>query len=71
MKMPANHFDFSAILPLISNLEELIICYKVADHENTSYELASGRERARKAICWLYHPDWLILASKLVWSVPG
>lgn len=29
MKIPANHFDFSAILPMISNLEELIICYKV------------------------------------------
>ena len=34
MKVPANHFDFSAIMPLISNLEEFIICYKVKNFKN-------------------------------------
>jgi hypothetical protein len=29
MKIPSNHLDFSAILPLISNLEELILCFRV------------------------------------------
>lgn len=30
MKVPANHFDFGAILPLLSNLEEIYMCYKVS-----------------------------------------
>ena len=29
MKVPSNHFDFGAILPLLSNLEEIYVCYKV------------------------------------------
>ena len=29
MKVPSNHFDFGAIFPLLSNLEEVILCYKV------------------------------------------
>ena len=29
MKVPANHFDFGAILPMLSNLEEVYVCYKV------------------------------------------
>ena len=29
MKVPSNHFDFGAILPLLSNIEEIYLCYKV------------------------------------------
>ena len=29
MKVPSNHFDFGAILPMLSNLEEIYVCYKV------------------------------------------
>ena len=29
MKVPSNHFDFGAILPMLSNLEEVHVCYKV------------------------------------------
>ena len=29
MKMPANHFDFGAIFPQLSGLEEFYVCYKV------------------------------------------
>lgn len=29
MKLPANHFDFGAIFPQLSQLEEFHVCYKV------------------------------------------
>ena len=29
MKVPSNHFDFGAILPMLTNLEEVYVCYKV------------------------------------------
>ena len=32
MKMPANHFDFGAIFPQLSGLEEFYVCYKVSTH---------------------------------------
>ena len=30
MKVPSNHFDFGAILPMLSHLEEIYVCYKVS-----------------------------------------
>ena len=30
MKMPSNHFDFGAIFPQLSGLEEFYVCYKVS-----------------------------------------
>ena len=33
MKVPSNHFDFGAILPMLSNLEEIYVCYKVRTHK--------------------------------------
>ena len=34
MKVPSNHFDFGAILPMLSNLEEIYVCYKVWIHKS-------------------------------------
>ena len=36
MKVPSNHFDFFAILPLLSNIEEFYVCFKVCGFSSKS-----------------------------------
>ena len=37
MKGPSNHFDFGAIFPQLSGLEEFYVCYKVSCNHKCTY----------------------------------